>query len=673
MRPDQPALDRAEAALRSGEIGQAKCILAEHPNAAGCADRLRDLLVTCGQLDQALALAEQRRTSVDQALAAHVAGDFGRAAALCDDALASRPDDPGALLHRARAVHNLGRAGEALATLDKLTGVAPQFAEGWYALAHARRAGGDLPSAIEAYERALALCPGLDAARFNLGLTYLNADRPERALACFQKLMKNDEGNVEALVHAGLAQQILGRAAAAQQLFEHALSIAPEHTQAHRFLGALFNQAGRAGEAREHLERALASQPDDPDLLADLADVYELSNQLDRVATTVERGLSIEPQNPRLRIARARLDRRRGDCRQAANGLRRIDPNRLPPRLAMQHFHEYGLALDRLDEANSAMQAFETANRIAAGDPRAREVDGEAFLERVARIRRWLEQQHEKGTSDHPAGADPGADLCFLIGFPRSGTTLIDTIVDAHDGVFGIEEQPTLEPVIEWLDEQPEGYPRALDRLGAAELETLRRTYRKRVAERTGEHSPALVVDKMPLRLLDTALIRRLFPAARLLFVQRHPCDVVLSNFMQLFEPTPAFVNCYTLSDTVRFYDAVMSVWPLLEPLAGDALHTVCYESLVADPDRILGAVCDHLGIDWDPAMLDPHRRLRDRGRVRTASYQQVDESIYNRASGRWKRYREQLAPYLQTLAPHAQRMGYEIPGVCQRDRGAGQ
>lgn len=661
MQQENTVIERAEAAFARGNAREAERLLAENAHASECAARLRDFLLTEGRLDEALALAAGHDDPVDRALQAHAAGDFRRAAELCRQRLSRQPDDPAALLHLARAVHNLGDAHEALQTLERLTRVAPGFAEGWYALAHALRAGGELERAVDAYERAIERSPALAAARFNLALTCLNADRPRRALECLEALMASDPENAEVLVHAGLAEHMLGRVEAARRRFERALSIAPGHAEAHRLLAAVFNESGRAVQAREHLERALASRPDDPELLADLADVHELSSELDAVASTLARGLEADPNHPRLLVARARLERRRGQCRDAVATLGRLDPQRLPPRLAMQYFHEFGLTLDRLEQPDQAMQAFETANRISAGDPRARSVDRQTFFARVEAIGSWLDQSPAGAGDPETGGGDDGRDLCFLIGFPRSGTTLIDTIVDASESVASIEERPTLEPVVERIAGLPGGYPAALDTLGAADLERLRRAYRQHAAPWIGDRSPELIVDKLPLRLLDVALIRRLFPAARLLFVERHPCDVVLSNFMQLYEPTPAFVNCYSLADTVGFYDAVMSLWARLAPIAGDALHALRYESVVSDPETTLQAVCDHLGIAWDAAMLDPQQRLRGRSRVRTTSYQQVGESIYDRASGRWKRYRQYLAPHLATLAPHAERLGYRL------------
>jgi tetratricopeptide (TPR) repeat protein len=662
MAQDQTVIERAETAFREGDALAAERLLAESAASPGCAARLRDFLVTQGRMAEALALAGRHEGPIHRALEAHASGDFPRAAALCEQRLAEAPDDPVALLHHARAIHNLGRVEEALRTLDRLTSVAPGFAEGWYARAHALRAAGELAGAIEAYEQALRASPGLTAARFNLGLTCLNADRPESALACFEALMAVDPDDVEALIHAALARQMLGQTERARDLFERALGLAPEHAEAHRLLGALLNETGDARAAAEHLRHALAARPDDPDLHADLADVHELSSDLGAMGELIDRGLSLAPGHPRLRIARARLERRQGESARAAVTLRGIDPNGLPPRMAMQFFHELGLALDRLGEADGAMRAFDTANRISAGNPRARAIDGEVFFSRVEAIGTWLANRRASDAPGDERQAQ-GRDLCFLIGFPRSGTTLIDTIVDAHDGVASIEERPTLEPVIEGLARSPDGYPAALDALGSTDLEALRDAYRKQVSRWIGDAAPDLIVDKLPLRMLDVPLIRRLFPAARLLFVQRHPCDVVLSNFMQLYEPTPAFVNCQTLAGTVRFYDAVMSLWPMLEREAGASLHTVRYEDLVDDPERELAAVCRHLGVEWDRGMLDPQRRLRDRGRVRTTSYQQVGESIYSRAAGRWNRYRKHLDPHLERLAPHAHRMGYRIDG----------
>jgi hypothetical protein len=134
-----------------------------------------------------------------------------------------------------------------------------------------------------------------------------------------------------------------------------------------------------------------------------------------------------------------------------------------------------------------------------------------------------------------------------------------------------------------------------------------------------------------------------------------------MSNFMQQYAVNDAFVNFYTLADTVRTYDAVFSLWRQLEARLSLPIAYVRYENLVQSPQEEVAAACAFLGITWDPAMIEADQRNRERGRIRTNSYQQVAEPIYRRAVGRWTRYRDPLQPHLATLAPHAARWGYPI------------
>jgi hypothetical protein len=168
-------------------------------------------------------------------------------------------------------------------------------------------------------------------------------------------------------------------------------------------------------------------------------------------------------------------------------------------------------------------------------------------------------------------------------------------------------------------------------------------------------------LDKLPMRTLNAGLIQRLFPDARLLFALRHPCDVVLSNFMQAYAENEAFIHFDTLGDSARMYDRVMALWGQYDAVL-ELKRTRCrYEDLVMDTELELERICGFLGIDLNQAMLDLQSRLAARGRIRTNSYQQVAEPIYQRSSGRWKHYAAQMKEVLPVLAPYAEQFGYEL------------
>lgn len=254
---------------------------------------------------------------------------------------------------------------------------------------------------------------------------------------------------------------------------------------------------------------------------------------------------------------------------------------------------------------------------------------------------------------------DTGRDLCFLLGFPRSGTTLLDTFLNAHPDIDSIEEHPTLERVIEDLRQAGRPYTASLPQLAADEVFRLRAMYRQELTRYQSRPSK-LVLDKLPLRSINAGLITRLFPEARILFALRHPCDVVLSNFMQQYAENEAFIHFDTLADSAAMYDRVFSLWRDIEStLSPDLLYTR-YEDLVREPQLELQRVCTFLGVTPTAGMLDLKERLNTRDRIRTNSYQQVAEPVYQRSVNRWKNYSEQLQPVLPLLQPYIEGFGYE-------------
>lgn len=180
--------------------------------------------------------------------------------------------------------------------------------------------------------------------------------------------------------------------------------------------------------------------------------------------------------------------------------------------------------------------------------------------------------------------ADELPDPVFLVGFPRSGTTLLEQMLDAHPELRTLEEKDAIDVVRRRIAGLPGGYPDALATLPAADLAALRALYRAEVARHLGGAAPTgLLVDKMPLNSLEAGLIHRLFPRARFLLALRHPADVVLSNFMQAFKPNAAMAQFSSLASAARFYAEVMALWQQYSAVLPLAVHTVRYEDLVAD------------------------------------------------------------------------------------------
>lgn len=589
-------------------------------------------------------------------------GQLAQAEQAFRELLARRPNDAQVQLHWGRLLHNLGQSQPALSALQSACDLAPAYPPAWYSLAHAQRANGRWPEALSAYQRARQRYPHSPAILLNLGISLLSIDRNDEALAVFQDYAKAHPGDSRAHCHLGLALHALGHFEQAEQAYRDALALVPDHASAHFYLGCLKNELMQSEQAQEHLQRSVELDPQSPDAWVELCGLAEQLNQLDVAEQHLQRGLAIAPSHPALQLESARLARRRGNLALALQQMRSLDPNHLPARQAQAYWFERGWAADRAGDVNDAMQAFDRAHQLAKTSPRRRAIDPQGFARRLSALESWLDDAPALPASmDSRATEDPANRIAFLIGFPRSGTTLLDTLLDAQLDITSIEEQPTLETAQAWLEREGWRYPRDLAALSPAQIEAGRAQYLAAVSRFLDTETSGWVLDKLPLRLLMAPLLRSLFPRAPILFSLRHPCDVILSCYMQQFAPTEAFINFDSLNQAAATYVRVMQLWRTMSERLELGVHYVRYEDLIDDPVSQLVAVGARLGVAIDADRIDPHKRLAGRARIRTNSYQQVAEPIYKRSEGRWLRYRAQMEPLLPKIAPLAEWLGYPL------------
>ena len=670
MRPN-PSLDKANQLIAAGRGADAIALLVGNSEDAACAARLRELYL--GEQQREKAMEVSRQLAVGHGPEAHVSrsviallqGDPERALTECTLALEAEPRLPTAYNHLGRALHNSDQSLGAVSALRKAVELRDNYPEAWSNLGLVLRAIGAWGEAIKAYRRAVALAPGFVAAELNLGISLLMAERVDEALFCLESVLKRDPHNGEALLNAGLALHLLGQFGAARQYFEQAISVDEHNPLAWCYLGMLLHECNAPGQALDALQKGLELDPMDIEAWVEVASIHEQASRLDDAGRALDQATQIDPAHPALQLELARFRRRQGKLDEALDLLKKLGGRQLPARLAQQHRFETGIALDRAGRYAQAIEAYTEANQLLASSIRRRNIDPQGFERSCEKLAQWL-QRGAPGA--HPQNDDPqddrGSDLCFLVGFSRSGTTLLDTMLDAHPGIASIEEQPTLEVVIDELRAVKPGYPDALENLDAARLTNLRARYRAESERHLRGRKPALIVDKLGLRFMHVGLIHRLFPEARIVFALRHPCDVVLSNFMQAYAENEAFIHFDTLQSSAAMYARAMGLWRQTEELLPLRLQYLRYEALVADPQAEMASVCSFLGVEPVAAMFDTAARMAARAPVRTNSYQQVAEPIYQRSAGRWLNYHAQLQPHLERLRPFAEHYGYGLEAL---------
>lgn len=669
---DQPAhhttaLLLADLLLGDGRVDEAVALLWLHSDDRACADMLREYCIGERLNDDAQRLLARRGSDpsasglVDQAIANHLRGDLDGAMTCCRLAQSADPEYAPAYNHLGRALFNARRTTPARAELVHAVRIAPDYAEAWHNLAHVLRDGQELEQSERAYGHALRLRPAYRSALLNLGIVLVTMGKPNEAIDSFQRLLAIDPTHAEAWSNLALCQHLLRQHGKARQSFERAIALDPRNPRVHMHYGRLCNELLDTDGALRQFRCALDLNARDPEPWAEIALVHEQANNLADAERAIAAGLAIAPGDAGLRLEQAKVARRRNRVDAALDGLRSIDLQALHPRLHQQYHYELGWAQDRAGDYRAALPAFECGNALASRSPRALATDAQAFDHQLDGIDAWLQ-------ADAPAAAaepdeDAGDDLCFLVGFPRSGTTLLDVMLAGHPDLASIEERSTIEQLVQHVAGLPGGYPAALATIDREGREVLRRMYRQSVAAMIGERNEIakLIVDKMPIRSVHAAFVQRLFPRARLLFSLRHPCDVVLSNFMQQYAANEVFVHFYTLAESARLYDRTMRIWEASMSALPLRTAYLRYEDLIDDPQRALRKVCDFLGLAWRDDLVEHRTHLQARERIATNSYHQVAEPIYTRSMGRWQAYRDAMAPVLPLLRPHAAYFGYSL------------
>lgn len=595
--------------------------------------------------------ASDLNAQVSLAIALLQSGAMDEALGLCDEAAAGR--DPSCQLWRIRGyiLQQQGDAAAAAGAYERVVAAVPGDFESWNNLGNARGLAGDAAGGILALNRAAGLRPDILSIRLNLGTALVEAGRIPEAVAIFQRCTQDFPAEAKAFAELGGALAHLYRSQEAVDAYAAALALTPDDPDLLVSLGENEAALWALDRAEAAFRTALAIDPAHGRANLQLAILFEQTNRSAEFPDLLASAERHSAPTDVLQFIRAFAYRR---DRKFAEGLAAIEsvPEDMQPIRRMQIIGELN---DRLNRPEQAFAAFVEMNRLHVIDP-------SDPVRRASEFRKALEADRRLVTPSWYAGwgaASPPLERAapvFLVGFPRSGTTLLDTMLMGHDKVQVLEERPPLREIEVSIG----GLDRLAD-LEPADIIDLRREYFEEVSKHIDLRSDSMLVDKFPFHMNKVPLIHRLFPDARFILAQRHPCDVVLSCYITSFRINNAMVNFLDLKDAATTYDLSFGYWEQCRSIMPIKVHTLVYERLVEDKEAALRPLFDYLGLDAQAASRDHQQTAAERGTIITASYSQVTEPIYKRAAGRWERYRDQMAEILPILRPWAEKMGYEM------------
>jgi len=499
--------------------------------------------------------------------------------------------------------------------------------------------------------------PGLIQALYLRGCAAFQTGDIARSVSDLEIVHRNQAEHLHAAYYFGRSLRAAGRLEEALAPLQAALGENELEVQARYELATCLARLRNRTEAINHYQAILRLQPDNEQGAANLASLLERENRLEEAESWTGKALLMNPANETAQMTRATLDRRSGKYPEAVRRLRSLITRIDHPNNRSIAWNQLGQCLEGQGDWDEAFDAFSESNRILSMHQKDSRPDprGPHGLQTLARIEEWLKENPVAGWNE-PAILDTGG-IAFLVGFPRSGTTLLDRMLSAHPDIEVLEEKSLFS--ILHQDWSEPGTLEALADVTDAQIADAREIYRREMSRHRRQPQRFLVIDKLPLNLAYLFLIHRLFPQAPVIFLQRHPLDVCISCYFQTFELEASMAYFLDIQDTAQYYNAVMQVAALSIDQVRNPLHQLRYEDLVAVPKDQLKALLNFLALEWDDSMLE-FRQQDGVDTSNTPSYQQVSQPLYTRSIGKWRHYSKQLESSLSLLQPWVKCFGYQ-------------
>jgi len=568
-----------------------------------------------------------------------------------------RPD--AGALDIAHGLHQAGRLDEAVQAYGKAARQPATRLPALFGLGTLELQRGQAKTAVTHLQQAARLAPDHPGVQTNLGHARLQAG-DAGAVDAFRRaceLADKDPGN---WFNLGYALQTTGRQFEAAEAYARATALAPDDPAAHNNLAGVMQELGRASAAAEHYGTALARLPDDPGIAFNLCLALEAAGQDAEARRHADALRVAAPDDPRPWYLLARLDRRDGDTDAARGNLEAALARQPDNDLGASIHREMALLLDGLGDYDAAFAAARRGNALKTETARRRGLDGRRWRQRLAGYRARLDADLLRRWAARPLPDDGPAPL-FFVGFPRSGTTLVETLLAAHPALLTSGEHTPLDYVLQALElTTTDDVATVVAGLQSKRLDRLRGVFRWAADGLFGDLADGRrLVDKAPFSLAELGLINGLFPDTRVIVALRDPRDVCLSCLMQDFTLSDATACLLDVESAARLYADTMALWLHYRDALTVPTLAYRYEDLVADPAAVGERLFDFIGLDWQPDLL-AQRGTGQAMHIGTPSRDAVARPISRRAVGRWHNYERHLAPALPVLAPLLAALGYD-------------
>ncbi len=515
----------------------------------------------------------------------------------------------------------IGKLDEAVLAFQKTLSIKPDYADAYYNMGVTLQDLGKLEEAIEAYTKALSIKPDYAAAYSNMGVTLQDLGELDQAIEAYSKALAIKPDYADACYNMGNALQYQGKLDQAIEAYNEALSIKPDYADCYSNIGATLKEQGKLEEALGAYNKALSIKPDHCEAYYNMGVTLQDLGKLEKAIKAYTKAYSIKPDYAKAHRNISVIKQYSKDDDQIAQ---------------VQELHRQENLSDeaRCSFSFTLAKMYEDIGKLDLAFKYLSE--GNALRKKL--LNYSIKQDHElftklKNAQPHLLknsveiiGKSVEAKPIFILGMPRSGTTLVEQIISSHSEVFGGGE---LEYVAQF------GKDLVLDTklITTTAISEFRESYLSELSKLL--NGKKFITDKMPQNFRFVPLICAAFPEAKIIHVQRHASAICWSNYKQYFASN-SLGYCYDLKDVVEYYRLYKELMHLWHSQYGDRIYNLNYEKLTTDQENQTRKLINYLGLNWEEACLSPQKNKRI---VRTASQRQVRQKVYKGSSKAWRKY----------------------------------
>jgi len=503
------------------------------------------------------------------------------------------------------------------------------------------------------FKKIIAINKSIPDVHNNLGLVYINLKNYEKAAESFNQAIKLKPKFSIAFSNLGIAYDKMGNYKMSEESYKKSILIDKKNIIAYYNLGNLYKDQDDLINAEKYYKSVIDLKPDMLHAYKNLFFIYNRSNQFDKLKNILDKSKSNIENNSIIDFFQGIYDFENKDFKAVIKNFEKLKIDKNEIRELVIKNELLAKSYDNIGEFNKSFNCFVEANNIIYQTYKNKYKKNYYINLIKQRINFYSKFDLKKWNLKFPEQVDP----IFLIGFPRSGTTLLDTILRTHNSIEVIEEKPIVKKFIDSLKIEKNYDFSNLEKIDKTYYNQTRNIYFEERNKYIKFSKNKIYIDKLPLNLIYIGEIYRFFPNAKFIFSKRNPYDTVLSCFMQQFAPNDAMINFTNLDDTSSFYDLSMSLYKRYYELFKSNIHEIKYEDVVNDFDNTIKKLLSFLNLEWEEGVKKFYLTASKRGIISTPSFNQVSKPIYKKSINRWKNYEDRFS----NIKPKLKKWIYEF------------